>query len=103
MSLTRILIVTGILALIVAGYCHAAVKVSVVTHRTTTIEDGTTNYTWRYEASFYDGRIPGMDNKYASSVDSGTNATLTAELKAQIAANVADYFKLQPADVAVTP
>jgi hypothetical protein len=102
MSLTRILIVTGILALIVANYCHAAVKVSVVTHRTTTIEDGVTNYTWRYEATFAEPFKP-LPGEYRSSVDSGTNETLTAELKAQIAADVARYFKLKAADVAVTP
>jgi hypothetical protein len=102
MNLTRILIVTGILALILASYCHAAVKISVVTHRTTTIEDGVTNYTWRYEATFAEPGKP-LPGEYRSSVDSGTNATLSAELKAQIAAAVADYFKLKLSDVAVTP
>ena len=102
MSLTRLLIVTGIIALILAGYCHAAVKVSVITHRTTTIEDGATNYSWRYEATFAEPNRP-LPGEYRSSVDSGTNGTLTTELKAQIAADVARYFRLTVQDVAVTP
>jgi hypothetical protein len=78
--------------------------VTVVTHRTEQIdiERGTTNYVWQYEATFAEPGKP-LPGEYRSSVDSGTNATLTAELKAQVAADVAAYFKLQPAEVAVTP
>ena len=99
---------TTLLLCLLAGVCLAHVaKVTVVTHRTEniTLLDGgiaQTNYVWQYEASFAEPGKP-LPGEYRSSVDSGTNATLTAELKAQIAANVTDYFKLKPADVAVTP
>jgi hypothetical protein len=93
---------------LLAGVCLAHVaKVTVVTHRTEniTLLDGgiaQTNYVWQYEATFAEPGKP-LPGEYRSSVDSGTNANLSTELKAQIAGIIAAYFKLPVSGVEVTP
>lgn len=104
MKLWKLILVTLGIAALVTLYCHAAVKVTVVTHRTEQVdlERGTTNYVWQYEASFSEPNRP-LPGEYRSSLDSGSESNLTPNIEAQIASDVARFFRLRVEEVEVLP